>query len=262
MILNRMGYYNYQRGLIYHHLNQEGGWNIHLNNCRNFILKSIDSFKPKIVTVLGSGWLLDLPLKELADQVSAINLVDIVHPPEVKNQAGMIKNVVLREEDVTGGLISEVWQKAGHRTFLNKLRTLDGINIPVYQPEYDPGLVISLNIFTQLEVLPVELLRKKAAVPEESFLGFRKEIQQNHIAFLKKHKFVMITDISEVVTENSGSVNEIMSVLIDLPDGSRKEDWTWHFDLRSSDYYTKKSTFRVSAIQYDNEPGEHQKDIF
>jgi len=261
MILHRMGYYNYQRGLIYHHLNQEGGWNIHLNNCRSFILRSIDSLKPKIVTVLGSGWLLDLPLKELADRVSAINLVDIVHPPEVKNQAGMIKNVILKEEDVTGGLISEVWQKAGHRTFLNKLRTLDGINIPVYQPEYDPGLIISLNIFTQLEVLPVELLRKKAAVSEENFLGFRKEIQKNHIAFLKKHKFVLITDISEVVTDSSGSVNEIMSVLIDLPDGSRNEDWTWHFDLRSSDYYRKKSVFRVAAILYDNESGEDQKNL-
>jgi hypothetical protein len=105
------------------------------------------------------------------------------------------------------------------------------------------------------------LLRKKAAVPEESFLSFRKEIQQKHLAFLKKHKFVLITDISEVVTESSGSVNEIMSVLVDLPDGSHKEEWTWYFDLRSSDYYTRKSVFRVSAIQYDNESGGHQKDI-
>ncbi|MFZ0281721.1 MAG: hypothetical protein WAL29_08730 [Bacteroidales bacterium] len=261
MILHRMGYYNYQRGLIYRHLNQEGGWNTHLRNCRNFILKSIDSLRPAVVTVLGSGWLLDLPLKELAEKVHLINLVDIVHPPEVKSQACEIENVVLIEEDVTGGLISEVWDRAGRRTILNKLRTLDGIKIPEYTPAFDPGMIISLNLITQLETQPVALLRKKASVPEESFLNFRKEIQQKHISFLKKHKFVLITDLSEVVTANSGSVNEILSVLIDLPEGGLKEEWTWNFDLRNSDYYRKKSVLRVAAILFDNESGENQKNI-
>ncbi len=89
----------------------------HLKNCRNFILKALDYCKPSKVTVLGSGWLLDLPLKEMTDLVTEINLVDIIHPPEVKEQAAGIKKVILREEDISGGLINEVWQKAGHRTF-------------------------------------------------------------------------------------------------------------------------------------------------
>lgn len=243
-----MGYYNYQNGLIYRHLNQEGNWNTHLRNCRNFILKSLEYYKPSVVTVLGSGWLLDLPLKEIADQVQEINLIDIVHPPEVKNQVSEMKNVILREEDISGGLISEVWQKAGHRTFLNKLRNLDGIKISLYQPRFETGMIISLNILTQLESMPLELLKKKTVADEESYLGFRKEIQQNHLSFLKKHNSVLITDLSEVVTENSGNVSEINSVLIDLPDGKLKEEWTWYFDLKKSDYYRKKSIFNVLAI--------------
>jgi len=247
IILQKMGYYNYQRGLIYHHLNQEGGWNSHLRNCRNFILKSIDCIKPAVVTVLGSGWLLDIPLREMADQLTEINLVDIVHPPEVKNQVSGIKNVILREEDISGGLISEVWEKAGHKLFFNKLRSLDEIKIPEYQLSFDPGLIISLNILTQLESLPVELLKKKAIADEKSYIGFRKAIQQNHIIFLKKHKSVLITDLSEIVTESSGKVSEIISVLTDLPEGIFKEEWTWNFDTKSSDYYNKKSIFRVAA---------------
>lgn len=243
-----MGYYNYQRGLIYHHLEEEESWNDHMRNCRNFILESLDFYNPSVVTVLGSGWLLDLPLREIADRTSEINLVDIVHPPEVKNQVSEMKNVVLREEDISGGLIMEVWQKTRRRYFFNRLRSLTDIKIPGYQPQYETGMIISLNIFSQLEVLPVELLKKRTVADQESFVQFRKAIQQNHLSFLKNHKSVLITDLSEVITERSGRIREISSVLVDLPEGKRKKEWTWYFDLRKSEYYRKKSVFRVSAI--------------
>jgi len=260
-ILHRMGYYDYQRGLIYHHLNEEGGWNDHLRNCRDFIMKSMEIVKPEVVTVLGSGWLLDLPLKEISDRADRVNLVDIIHPPEVKGQTVGIENVTLKEEDVTGGLIAEVWQKAGHRMFFNKLRTLDDIIVPAYRPDYDPGMVISLNILTQLEYMPLELLKRKSAADSESLLNFRKKVQRNHLSFLKMHKSVLITDISEVVTDSSGKVSEITSVDADLPEGVEREEWTWLFEHRRPDYYRKKSIYRVAAILSDNEQGGYQKKI-
>ncbi|OFY66781.1 MAG: hypothetical protein A2V46_13895 [Bacteroidetes bacterium RBG_19FT_COMBO_42_7] len=247
-ILHRMEYYNYQRGLIFHHLEEEGSWNSHLKNCRNFILKSVDFYKPSKITVLGSGWLLDLPLKELNDTVAEINLVDIIHPPEVKEQAAGLKRVVLVEEDITGGLIEEVWKKSHNKTFLNRLNSLEVIEIPEYQPEFDPGMVISLNILTQLESLPLEFLKKRSRKSEESYLQFRKEVQSKHIAFLKKHKSVLITDISEIITENSGNIRENPSVVTDLPEAKFKDEWTWNFDHRKSDYYRKRSVFNVLAL--------------
>jgi hypothetical protein len=247
-ILHRMGYYNYQRGLIYHHLDEEGSWNSHLKNCRDFILNALDFYKPSTVTVLGSGWLLDLPLKEINDSVGEINLVDIIHPPEVKEQVARLKKVILREEDVSGGLIAGVWEKARYRSFFNKLRSLDEIRINEYHPDFDPGMVISLNILTQLEILPLEFIKKRSVKNEENNLRFRKEIQSNHISFLKKHKSVLITDISEIITDNSGNTTENPSVLTDLPEAKLKEEWTWNFDLRKSDYYRKKSVFKVTAM--------------
>ena len=154
-ILYRMGYYNYQQGLIYHRLREQSGWNSHLRNCRSFIARSLYFAKPSIVTVLGSGWLLDLPLKEIAEQVRQVNLVDIIHPPDVKKQITVFPNVTLREEDISGGLIGEVWSIAGKRLFFNKLKSLDAIRIREYSPQYDPGMVISLNLLTQLESLPL-----------------------------------------------------------------------------------------------------------
>jgi len=247
-ILNRMEYYEYQRGLIYHHLSEHGGWNSHLKRCREFILKAVDYYKPSIVTVLGSGWLLDFPLSEIAGSVSRINLVDIVHPPEVKDQIAGMKNVVLREEDISGGLILEVWNKARRRIFFNKLRSFDAIQIHDYKPDFDPGLIVSLNILTQLESMPVAFLRKRSSLNEEKFTELRKNIQAGHIRFLCKHKSVLITDLAEIITEDSGKVREIPSLLTELPEGKLREEWTWNFDLEKSDYFTQRSIFKVAAI--------------
>jgi hypothetical protein len=247
-ILHRMGYYNYQRGLIFHHIDEEGSWNSHLKNCRDFILKAIDFYMPSKVTVLGSGWLLDLPLKEINEKVTEINLVDIIHPPEVKEQAARLNRVILREEDISGGLISEVWEKAGHRSFFNKLQSLNYIVINEYVPQFDPGMIISLNILTQLETLPLELLKKHSVKNEENYFRFRKEVQSKHISFMKNHKSVLITDISEVITDSSGNTTEKPSVLTTLPEAKFKEEWTWNFDFKKSDYYSKKSVFKILAM--------------
>jgi hypothetical protein len=160
-ILHRMGYYVYQQSLIFRHLNQGKGWTSHEEHCRSFILRAIDFYKPSTVTVYGSGWLLDLPLAEMSDQVNLINLVDIIHPPEVIAQTAPLTNIRLAEADVTGGLVEAVWKKTGKRTFLNRLETLNEIEISDYQPLKDPGMVISLNLLSQIEFLLVKLLKKK-----------------------------------------------------------------------------------------------------
>jgi hypothetical protein len=247
-LLNKMGYYNYQNGLIYHHINQEGGWDNHQEHCRSFILKALDFYKPEKVTVLGSGWLLDLPLAELIEKTRKVCLVDIVHPPDVISQVGGFKNVELIEQDITGGLIEEVWQKTGKYSFFNKLHSLENIIVPEYKPDGDPGMVISLNILTQLESQLIDFLRKKSRIKEEEFNLFRTEIQKKHIDFLKKNKSVLITDITEIFTDNSGNVTNIPTVITDLPDEHFKEEWTWHFDLVRSDYYTKRSVFKIVGI--------------
>jgi len=243
-----MGYYNYQEGLIYRHLNQGQGWLSHEEHCRNFIIKALDFYKPEKVTVYGSGWLLDLPVTEMAERVGKISLVDIIHPPEVTLQTAGFKNVQIVEEDVTGGLIDEVWKKTGNRTYFNRLPSLGSISIPEYLPVADPGMVISLNILTQLESLPEKLLRKKSKADEEDFMNFRKEIQQQHIRFLTKHKSVLISDLAEIFIKEDGESFQNNTVLAELPEGKVREEWIWDFDLMGRDYNLKKSVFKVVGI--------------
>jgi len=243
-----MGYYNYQSGLIYRHLNQEGGWDEHLERCRTFILRALYLYSPSKISVLGSGWLMELPLVEIIERGIKVSLIDIVHPPEVIAQAGRLKNVELVEADVSGGLICEVWYKSSKHSFLKKMKSLDDISIPEYIPESAPGMVISLNILTQLESLPVDFLKKRSNVKEEEFLLFRKEIQNRHLDFLKKHQSVLITDIAEITTGRSGNKNTVQTMVADVPGGIFKEEWTWDFDSKSVDFYNSTSVMKVLAI--------------
>jgi hypothetical protein len=243
-----MGYYNYQNGFIIHHVNQEGGWESHQERCRGFILRALELYKPQKVTVLGSGWLLELPFAELIEQTEKVCLIDIIHPPDVISQAGDYKNVNLIEQDITGGLISEVWLKAGKYSLFKKLKSIADIVIPEFKPDGDPGMVISLNILTQLESLLIDFLKKRSKIKEEEFELFKTEIQRKHIDFLRKHSSVLITDYAEVITNRSGSVMTVPTLVTHLPQSQIREEWTWNFDQTGGDMYNSKSQFKVVAL--------------
>ena len=247
-MLTRMGYYNYQNGIIYHHINQEGGWENHLEHCRRFIIRALDFYNPEKVTVLGSGWLLDFPLAELIERKIEICLVDIVHPPDVINQVRCYKNVELIEQDVTGGLIEEVWGKDRDRLFFNRFKTLKNINIPEYKPEGDPGMIISLNILTQLEVLPVKFIKKWSGRKVEELNLFRAEIQKQHVNFLMRHRSLLITDYEEIITSRAGDTKKNPTIFTDLPPCRFREEWTWNFDQSGNELYNSRSLFKIVAL--------------
>lgn len=248
IILHKLGYYSYQEGLIYRHLRQKGGWDAHLGNCRRFILKSADLIKPRKITVLGSGWLLDFPIAEILEKGLDITLIDIVHPPEVKRQLAGNKQIKLIEDDLTGGLIEEVWEKAGRLPFFKKLGSPDDIKIPEYRTEENPGMVVSLNLLSQLDVLPLRLLERKIKVTANGLLRLRSEIQQKHLDFLKQHKSVLISDIREVFTDRLGNETVEDTVVIPLPETETREEWTWDFDLTHTDSFNKNSVLKVVAM--------------
>ncbi|HAM11200.1 MAG: hypothetical protein A2X05_06850 [Bacteroidetes bacterium GWE2_41_25] len=243
-----MGYYDYQNGLIYRHLNQESGWDSHLKHCRDYIMKTVDLYKPDKVTVLGSGWLLELPIAEILEKTGKVCLIDIIHPPEVISQAGKISNVELIESDLTGGLIEEVWNKVHSYSVFSKPDSIEGIIIPEFKPESDPGMIISLNIITQLETMLVRYLKRKARIGEEEMSRFRKTVQNRHIDFISKHRSMLITDCEEIITKRSGEVNKTSTLLAAIPSFKDKEEWTWNFDSKGADYYSSRSVMRVLAV--------------
>jgi hypothetical protein len=80
-ILRRMGYLRDQEGIMNRYLAESEQWQYHLEKTRNFIAGSFNGSQAESVAVLGSGWLLDVPLEKLRRRFRKIYLVDIHHPP-------------------------------------------------------------------------------------------------------------------------------------------------------------------------------------
>ncbi len=154
-ILRRMGYLSDQNGILNRYLDEPDAWEEHLQNSSDFILKSLNDRNPDHVTVLGSGWLLDLPLEGIYSRCKSISLVDINHPPQVLHQIRKYPGVIPVKADITGGLIEKCYEQVGRCRKTGTMFDPDALSVPVP----DPGIkdrdvfVISLNILDQLDIL-------------------------------------------------------------------------------------------------------------
>jgi hypothetical protein len=242
-----MGYYDYQNSFIRRHVAHGSGWDVHLENCRRYILKAIDRYRPHRITALGSGWLLELPLVEMLEMADEVVLVDIVHPPDVSKQVEGLKGVRVVERDLSGGLVEEVWRWRRSMPFFRRPANLAGLRVPDYRQEEDPGLIISLNLLTQIDVLPVRFLRRTARIDRQELDSFRREVQEKHIAYLSQHTSVLITDCEEITTNVRGRSSGEKTLVAGIPECADREEWTWSFNIEGTDYYNSSSVLKVLA---------------
>jgi len=78
-------------------------WAPHQRATRNLIVKAAELCEhQRIAVVLGSGLLLEVPLKALAEKFERVYLVDIFHMPQVRREARKHFNVKLLTGDITG----------------------------------------------------------------------------------------------------------------------------------------------------------------
>jgi len=238
-----MGYQADQQGIINRYLREAGGWDSHLLNCREYILESVKLHSPETISILGSGWLLDVPVEELAGLCKKVQLVDIIHPPQIKHKVKALNNVELISDDITGGMIkrSGELRKNGVETMLNS-------EIPVYQPDYDPGLVISLNILTQTDTLIVDYLNQKFGISYSDLRDLRGKIQGAHISFLDSGPSILISDYEELVYDKDELVQTNKLLFTDLSCEGERRDWIWDFDNSGEYYKRKRICFKVIAI--------------
>jgi hypothetical protein len=238
-----MGYLADQRGIINRYLREQGGWDKHLNYCRDYIINKIKEHKPEKVTILGSGWLLDIPLAELSELTGRVTLVDIIHSVQVKHKVRPYKNVSLVEMDISGGLVKTIWQST-----IKGMATIDDIDIPVFNPGFDTGLVISVNLLTQLDNLLVDFVSKKSNADPSQLRIFQSCIQEKHIEFLESCPSILITDYIEYIYTHDELTTTNQLIFTRLPETERINKWDWDFDTSGSYYDGKKVVFKVLAL--------------
>jgi len=201
-------------------------WQPHLDNTRSFVRSSTEKCQNRNkVVILGSGLLLDVPLAELAAMFREVVLMDVVCLPEVRKQVKAYNNVSFIECDVTN-TAEQLYQNGlkGIPELPDSLPTVPGIG-------QDCGLVVSLNILSQLWVIP-------RAYASQRFRGLNEYLVDEwcgrvvaaHYSFLRSLPcdVCLVADHEFVKADSRGSVisrgSTVYGVELPLPD----QTWTWN----------------------------------
>ncbi|NOY36233.1 MAG: hypothetical protein GXO83_01500 [Chlorobi bacterium] len=243
-VLRRMGFIRDRRGIARRYLNESENWKEHLEKSRSFILRCMEKSRAGGATVLGSGWWLDIPVTELAARFSPLRFVDIYHPPEIRKKAEKYPDIQLIEADITGGVALRMYEAVRNRQ--KKKPVLAEMNSAGYKPDFDPGFVISLYL-SQMDIILMDYWTGYITANEEEVLAFRKQIQQQHLAFLQQHESCLITDTYEVKIYRKSREMTKQLVHIPLPETRLKDHWIWVFDISRTYDPDAVTSFEIQA---------------
>jgi hypothetical protein len=249
-VLRKMGYLRDQKGIMSRYLRESQGWESHIKNCRDIILESVHRNSPTNIVVLGSGWLLDFPLDEAYRHCREIVLLDVVHPSQILHKIKKYPGVSAEQMDLSGGIIHETYTLVKNGLGPDAFNSLNPMLVPL--PVVSPStLVISLNILSQLDSLPLEYIKRKTGLTYHDLHPFRSVIQENHLKLIKSVRGLLITDYREVYHSFSGDTPTDMDLLLSGKESiALIKEWEWEFD-RSGVYRENCSTMmKVLAASF------------
>jgi hypothetical protein len=249
-ILRRMDYISDQSGIYNRYAREMENWSSHLERTKEYITGFIQRHSFHTLTILGSGWLLDLPVELLSRNLRKIFLYDVFHPVQIRKKLRSYKCFELIDSDITGGLIENVYSAVELYKKNKKKTGITDLEFTGFNPVEETDGYISLNILNQLDMLIIDFLEKKQIYAEQELKMLRKIIQQNHLNALPKDKSCLVTDFEELIYRKK-EVPEISRHLLyaELPEGNNVQTWEWLFDTTGSYHKGCKTIFRVIAME-------------
>jgi hypothetical protein len=173
--------------------------------------------------LLGTGYLHDIPLDELAAAFETVLLVDVLHPFATRWAIRTRGNVRLLEADVTGTL-RDVWRVAGN----------DRASLPSSEPNLfldDPevDLIASVNLLSQLPCLPERYLLDTGAHAPDAIHAWARSVISGHLEWLRKFPAIVpvIADIEAATVDRADRVVGRSSTLYGLAAPFTGTSWTW-----------------------------------
>lgn len=245
-VFRKIGFYSDQNGIVNRYKREKYNWNIHLSNSKKFILRSLQTKKKETALILGSGWLLDVPIDELSKNFSKVVLFDVRHPKKILEQLKNFPNVVTQEIDLTG--YSEILLKISNKTDILNLQP-DNKHLDLIK-SYNADFIVSLNLLNQLDIFLIDFLRSRFCFSEEILKLFSKKIQTEHFNLLTVNKSCLITDYIQENYEKEQKINEKQLVFSDFPKAKFEENWDWIFETNGKYNEFSKNIFKVKAIDF------------
>ena len=249
--IRRMGFIKDQEGIMNRYMRESSQWKEHLELTRKFIVDSFANSEAETVAVLGSGWLLDIPLDHLVQRFKRVYLVDIHHPIQIRKLTAGMSRVELIEEDLTGGAIERIWQHS--RENLSSAQDLPVLEqIPLNPPlaHIQADALISVNLLNQLDIILCDYILKLKPFQQEDLTPFRAAIQAFHLDWISKKPACMVTDILEEVVDKKGVKTSKALLYTHLPEGIRQDRWWWNFDSMGTYHAGSRTRMEVQALEW------------
>lgn len=203
---------------------------------------------------MGAGLLLDVPLAELSTLFSEVILLDVVILPEVRRIAKQYGNVQLLQCDVTN---------VAQNLYENILHGRSELPEPApLVPEIDAntGLVVSLNILSQLWVIPrAYALKKLRGFDEEQINDWCNRITVSHYAWLISLPCdrCIIADHEFIKRDREGRIVSRSSTLYGLAMPEPHFSWTWNIaPLGEERQYLTKELNVGAWLNPPRQPGD------
>jgi len=158
-MFRKMGYFDDQSGILRRYRREREHWDAHLQNTRQSAIEAMQGKNCASAAVLGSGWLLDVPMEEMSRYFDKLHLYDIRHPAMVKKQIKPLNNVELCVCDISC-FARPVYEYVKHnrnsrnRPPISSIQPQTTLDLSVFD------FVFSCNILNQLDILLIEYMRQ------------------------------------------------------------------------------------------------------
>jgi len=235
-------------------------WAPHQRSCKNFIMKAAELCEhQRIAVVLGSGLLLEVPLKGLAEKFEKVYLVDIFHMPQVRREAKKHFNVKLLTGDITAIFLAM------------KENRPPGGHTPAPEPRIphlkEADLIVSCNCLTQLAGPFIEYFEKNRGFSDLDSDKLAYQVMERHahaIAVEATGIGVIITDTDRFVMQDDKIVSRtdlLKAYKLPLtPTIVHNEEWDWLFAPHPEEHPTHDYIHTVSGKVYQRNVVEEEID--
>ena len=244
----QIGYAHDQQGIMRRYLREGENWHSHLENSKRYIVQFCRQLQQsESIAILGSGWLLDVPLEFLLERFERIYLVDICHPTQIRHKMSKEPRIVLVEKDLTGlaHLLPDILK--GRELSDERISDL-AETLPDQPEEMHAGALISLNLLTQLDGIIHDYIQRKKIPASIQQDRFRKTLQERHLNLLSRFPSCLITDTHELLLDDKEQlVSSSPTLLANWPEGKHARGWTWKFDSQKTFHEQYKTFLRVEA---------------
>lgn len=196
----------------------KNAWASHRENCKSFIAGSIQSAHHlESVLVLGSGPLHEIPIELLAKTFKRVVLVDIVHLSSTKKKCAPYNNIEFVEHELTE-IERDIFLSG---KLINK--------IPKNFIDSSWGLVLSVNVMSQLPLHLEKFIRKKFNFNDSEIEIFLQNITKNHFLFLESFQApaVLITDTETHYLDDKSAILQVDLNYEHIKLPKPVKEWMW-----------------------------------